>query len=73
MKTKIKSLIVVTGVFALMGVSQAEEAKEKEAKDKKAISPELLEKYDKDKDGKLSKEEKTQMKKAEKTGAKKKE
>lgn len=56
---KLKSLIVIAGMLALMGVSHAEKAK----KHKKEISPELLEKYDKDKDGKLSKEERAEMKK----------
>jgi outer membrane biosynthesis protein TonB len=60
-KMKTKSLVVIAGILALMGVAHAEEGKEKKAK--KAISPELLEKYDKDKDGKLSKEEKAEMKK----------
>ncbi len=58
---KTKSLIVIAGFLALMGVAHAEEAKVKKAK--KEISPELLEKYDKDKDGKLNKEEKAEMKK----------
>lgn len=58
---KTKSLVVIAGILALMGVAHAEEGKAKKAK--KEISPELLEKYDKDKDGKLSKEEKAEMKK----------
>ncbi len=61
---KTKSLIVVAGMLALMGVSQAEEGTKKEPKPKKEIAPEILEKYDTDKDGKLSKEEKAEMKKA---------
>jgi len=61
-KMKTKSLLVIAGIFALMGISQAEEGK-KPAKEKKAVSPELLEKYDKDKDGKLSKEERVELKK----------
>ena len=60
-KMKTKSLVVIAGILALMGVAHAEDAKEK--KPKKEISPELLEKYDKDKDGKLSKEEKAEMNK----------
>lgn len=57
---KIKTLVVITGILALTGISYAEEGK----KPKKEISPELLEKYDADKDGKLSKEELAEMKKA---------
>lgn len=52
--------MIVAGMIAFAGITQAEEAKEKP---KKGISPELLEKYDTDKDGKLSKEEKAAMKK----------
>lgn len=48
------------GLFAVAGISHAEEV---EKKGKKEISPEMLEKYDKDKDGKLSKEERVEMKK----------
>ena len=59
---KLQSLIVSAGILALMGVTQAEEAKEGK-KHKKEVSPELLAKYDKDKDGKLSKEERAEMKK----------
>jgi hypothetical protein len=58
---KTKSLVVIAGILALMGFAHAEEGKVKKAK--KEISPELLEKYDKDKDGKLSEEEKAEMKK----------
>lgn len=59
-KMKTKSLLVVASIFALMGVSQAEEGKKPA---KKGPSPEVLEKYDTNKDGKLSKEEKAEMKK----------
>jgi hypothetical protein len=58
---KTKSLIVVAGILALMGVGHAQEGKPKKVR--KAITPEQLEKYDKDKDGKLSKEERAEMKK----------
>lgn len=67
---KTKSLVVIAGILALMGVAHAEEGKAKKAK--KEISPELLEKYDKDKDGKLSKEERAEMKAAEPKPEKKK-
>ncbi len=56
---KTKSLVIIAGMLAFAGISYAEEAK----KPKKEISPELLEKYDADKDGKLSKEEKAVMRK----------
>jgi Ca2+-binding EF-hand superfamily protein len=56
---KLKSLIVIAGILAMMGATYAEEAK----KAKKEPSPKVLEKYDKDKDGKLSKEERAEMKK----------
>ena len=59
---KLKSLFVIAGIFALMGVVHADEPKEGK-KPKKVISPEVLAKYDADKDGKLSKEEKAEMKK----------
>lgn len=52
---KTTSLIVVAGMFAFAGLAQAEEAKQKP---KKGPAPEILEKYDADRDGKLSKEEK---------------
>ena len=58
---KTKSLVVIAALAAFMGIAHAEEGKEKKAK--KEITPEQLEKYDKDKDGKLSKEEKAEMKK----------
>ena len=44
--------IVVAGIAALMGVSHAEETKKEKVK--KPIAPEILAKYDKDKDGKLN-------------------
>jgi Ca2+-binding EF-hand superfamily protein len=59
---KTKSLVIIAGMLAFAGVSYAEEEK-KEKKPKKEVSPELLEKYDADKDGKLSKEELAVMKK----------
>ena len=55
---KLKSLFVIAGILSLIGVSYAEEGK----KAKKEVSPEILAKYDKDKDGKLSKEEKAELK-----------
>ena len=57
---KIKSLVAIVGLFAFVGMSHAAEG---EKKGKKEISPEMLEKYDTDKDGKLSKEERAEMKK----------
>lgn len=57
---KTKSLVVVTALVALMGVTHAEEGKKKAAK---APTPEQLEKYDADKDGALSTDEKAAMKK----------
>jgi hypothetical protein len=56
---KLKSLFVIAGILSLIGFSSAEEAK----KAKKEVSAEILAKYDKDKDGKLSKEEKAELKK----------
>lgn len=56
---KLTSFIAIVGIFSLAGIAHAEEGK----KPKKVISPEILAKYDKDKDGKLSKEEKAEMKK----------
>ncbi len=61
---KSKSLIVVATLAAFMGFAQAEDTKE--PKLKKKPTPEQLEKFDKDKDGKLSKEERAEMKKADK-------
>ncbi len=58
---KTNSLVIIAGLCALMGIATAEEGKAKAAK--KEIAPEILEKYDTDKDGKLSKEEKAAMKK----------
>jgi hypothetical protein len=58
MKTKLFAALV--GMLALSGAAHAEEGKKKE---KKAIDPAILEKYDKNKDGQLSKEEKAEMKK----------
>ena len=58
---KTKSLVVIAALAAFMGIAHAEEGKEKKAK--KEITPEQLEKYDKDKDGKLSKEEMAEMRK----------
>lgn len=62
---KTKSLVVIAALAAFMGIARAEEAAgAKEGKKKtKGPTPEQLEKYDKDKDGKLSKEEKAEMKK----------
>ena len=60
---KTKSLIVIASICAFTSIAYAEEGKEAK-KPKKEISPEILEKYDTDKDGKLSKEEKAEMKKA---------
>lgn len=57
---KTKSLIAIVGILAFSGVAHAEEGHKK---CKKEISPEILAKYDKDKDGKLSKEERAEMKK----------
>ena len=57
---KIKSLVMIAGMLAFAGISHAEEGK----KPKKEVSTELLEKYDADKDGKLSIEELTVMEKA---------
>ena len=59
---KTKSLIAVAGILALMGVSHAEEG-EKKPKKEKIIAPEILEKYDKNQDGKLCKAELAEMKK----------
>jgi len=59
---KTKSLIAVAGILALMGVSYAEEGAKKPKKDK-VVAPEMLAKYDKNQDGKLSKEERAEMKK----------
>ncbi len=56
---KLKSLFVIAGILSLIGFSSAEETK----KAKKEIAPEILAKYDKDKDGKLNKEEKAELKK----------
>ena len=58
---KIKLLVVTAAVIALSGTSYAEGEKAKAPK--KEIAPEVLEKYDTDKDGKLSKEEMAVMKK----------
>lgn len=52
--------MIVAGILAFAGATQAEEAKEKP---KKGPAPEILEKYDTDKDGKLNKEEKAAWKK----------
>ncbi len=63
MKTR-TPFAVILGALALMGLSHAEEAATpKPPKKEKFIAPEILVKYDKDKDGKLSKEEKVEMKK----------
>ena len=63
MKTQTPFAVIV-GVLALMGLSHAEEtATPKPPKKGKFIAPEILVKYDKDKDGNLSKEEKVEMKK----------
>lgn len=53
----------------MMGITHAEEAK-KAKKKGNGPTPEQIEKYDKDKDGKLSKEELAEMKK-DKAAAKK--
>ncbi|QTN31296.1 EF-hand domain-containing protein [Akkermansiaceae bacterium] len=58
---KTKSLVVIAALAAFMGIAHAEQGKEKRRA--KGPTPEQLEKYDKDKDGKLSKEEKAEMKK----------
>lgn len=59
MKTTSLSIIVAFAAFA--GITHAEGAKPNKAK--KEITPEQLEKYDTDKDGKLSKDEKVLMRK----------
>ncbi len=70
---KIKSLVVIVGLVAFAGMSHAAEGQKK---GKREISPEMLEKYDTDKDGKLNKEERAEMRKnkpakGEKNGGKK--
>lgn len=57
---KTTSLIVAVGLLGFAGMSMAEEA---EAKPKKGVAPDILAKYDKDQDGKLSKEEKAEWQK----------
>lgn len=54
---KTTSLIVAVGFLGFAGMSMAEEA---EPKPKKGVAPEILAKYDKDQDGKLSKEERAE-------------
>jgi len=61
---KTTSSIVVAGMLALLGAAQAEEGQAKPKKEPKPIAPEILEKYDTNKDGKLDKDEKAAMKKA---------
>lgn len=58
---KTKSFVVIATLVAFMGFAHAEEGKQK--KKCKKPTPEQLEKYDQDKDGKLSKEEKAEMRK----------
>lgn len=57
---KTKHIVILLSILPLMSIATAKEEKTKA--DKKEISPEILEKYDTDKDGKLSKEERSAMK-----------
>ena len=54
---KTKSIVILAATFGLVASSYAEPGKGKKGPGRPPLPPEIIEKFDTDKDGKLSKEE----------------